>query len=186
MSEQAFILKATQCWVEQWVIGENLCPFARKPALEHRVLYQFSAAQKTKQLKQDLIAALEHLVGTSSEVLETTLLIHPYVLKDFLTYNDFLDEVEDLLVAMDLEGVIQVASFHPDYQFAETDYDDVDNFTNRSPYPMLHLIRESSIEQAIQYHPNIDAVPERNIEHVRSLGLAPIQELLKRCKDQQI
>lgn len=183
MSEQETIITTTQCWVEHWVIGESLCPFAHKPATENRILYQVSNAQRPKQLLLELAQALEHLINTPTQVVETTLLIHPYVLKDFLAYNAFLDQVDDLLVEMDLEGVLQVASFHPDYQFADTDYDDVENFTNRSPYPMLHLIREASIEQAIRYHPNIEAIPERNIKHVRSLGLTPIQTLLSHCKD---
>lgn len=184
MSEQEAIIQATKCWVENWVIKENLCPFAHKPVSEGRVLYQVSEAQRPKQLIQDLTHALRQLAATPASVLETTLLIHPYVLKDFLAYNDFLDEVDELVFDFGYEGEIQIASFHPDYQFADTDYDDVDNFTNRSPYPMLHLIRESSIEQATLYHPNIDAIPERNIEHVRQLGASHIQQLLQQCKDE--
>ena len=182
MSDQSAIIHITQCWVEHWVIGESLCPFAHKPTTENRILYQVTHAQRPKQLLLELAQALEQLVNTPAQVLETTLLIHPYVLQDFLAYNAFLDQVDDLLVELNLEGVLQVASFHPDYQFADTDYDDVDNFTNRSPYPMLHLIREASIEQAIHYHPNIEAIPVRNIEHVRSLGLQHIQSLLAQCK----
>ncbi|WP_020560322.1 DUF1415 domain-containing protein [Thiofilum flexile] len=181
-NEHAAVLQATRCWVEQWVVKENLCPFAGKPVRENRVLYQVSHAQRPKQLLSDLTQALEHLAHTPVQELETTLLIHPNVLQDFGVYNAFLDQVDDLLLELDLEGEIQVASFHPHYQFADTDYDDVENFTNRSPYPMLHLIREASIEQAIDYHPNIDAIPIRNIEHVRNLGIEHMRTLLAQCK----
>ena len=176
------IIHVTRCWVEALVVGEHLCPFARQPLLAGTVQFRVSAAQRPKQLLEDYKAALTELVETPVERLETILLIHPYVLQDFFAYNDFLDEVDEYLAESGYEGEFQVASFHPDYQFADTDFDDVSNFTNRSPYPMLHLLRESSIEQALTHYPNSDAIPQRNIEHLRRLGLEQVRTILRGCQ----
>jgi len=168
-------------WVETVVVGLNLCPFARRELVNGRVRFSVSEAETEEQLLADLQAELELL--NNDEAVETTLLIHPGVLQDFFDYNQFLSYVDRLLMQMELEGVYQVASFHPDYQFSGTRPDDVENYTNRSPYPMLHLIREDSLERAIASYPDPDRIPERNIELLESLGRDKMQALLKACYD---
>jgi hypothetical protein len=169
-------------WVETVVVGLNLCPFARRELVNGRVRFSVSEAETEEQLLADLQAELELL--NNDEAVETTLLIHPGVLQDFFDYNQFLNYVDRLLMQMELEGVYQVASFHPDYQFSGTRPDDVENYTNRSPYPMLHLIREDSLERAIASYPDPDRIPERNIELLESLGRDKMQALLQACYDE--
>lgn len=168
-------------WVETVVVGLNLCPFAKRELVNDRVRFSVSEAETEEQLLVDLQAELELL--NNEEAVETTLLIHPGVLQDFFDYNQFLSYVDSLLVQMKLEGVYQVASFHPDYQFSGTRPADVENYTNRSPYPMLHLIREDSLERAIASYPDPDRIPERNIELLESLGRDKMKALLKACYD---
>ena len=168
-------------WVETVVVGLNLCPFAKRELVNDRVRFSVSEAETEEQLLADLQAELELL--NNDEAVETTLLIHPGVLQDFFDYNQFLNYVDSLLMQMELEGVYQVASFHPDYQFSGTRPDDVENYTNRSPYPMLHLIREDSLERAIAGYPHPERIPERNIELLESLGRDKMQALLKACYD---
>ena len=169
-------------WVETVVVGLNLCPFARRELVNGRVRFSVSEAETEEQLLADLQAELGLL--NNDEAVETTLLIHLGVLQDFFDYNQFLSYVDRLLMQMELEGVYQVASFHPDYQFSGTRPDDVENYTNRSPYPMLHLIREDSLERAIASYPDPDRIPERNIELLESLGRDKVQALLQACYDE--
>lgn len=172
-------IRPVRHWVETVVVGLNLCPFARRELVRNRVRFTVSEAETEEQLLADLLAELELL--TNDEALETTLLIHPGVLQDFFDYNQFLNHVDRLLVRMGLEGVYQVASFHPAYQFAGTRSDDVENYTNRSPYPMLHVIREDSLERAIAGYPDAERIPQRNVELLDSLGLEKMQALLRDC-----
>ncbi|MEH6468724.1 MAG: DUF1415 domain-containing protein [Porticoccus sp.] len=177
--EHKIIIKAVKTWVETLVVGLNLCPFAKRELLANRVRFSVTEAATEEQLLAELQVELELLNGDDS--IETTLLIHPEVLQDFYDYNQFLDYVDGLLLEMGLEGVYQVASFHPDYQFGGTEPDDAENYTNRSPYPILHLIREASLEQAVANHPDSDGIPERNIALANSLGRDKMQALLKAC-----
>lgn len=173
------VIGATKRWVETVVIGLNLCPFAKREVVNNRVRFTLTEAVTEEQL----LIALEDelaLLGKDSSI-ETTLLIHPAALQDFYDYNQFLDLADRLLAEMKLIGVFQVASFHPGYQFGGTNPDDVENFTNRSPYPMLHIIREASLERAIADYPDIDQVPARNVELMNRLGLEHLQKLLKAC-----
>lgn len=165
-------LTETRAWVDQAVIGLNLCPFAKGPQVKGQVRYVLSEARDTEALRADLTAALQHLVATPIETTETTLLVHPWVLGDFFDYNQFLDEAGRLLAELDLDGVVQVASFHPDYQFAGTAPDDVENATNQSPYPTLHLLREASIDRAVAAFPDAEAIYETNQATMRRLGPA--------------
>ena len=167
-------ISITREWVEQFVIGLNLCPFAKKPALEGRIRYVLFEGKDPKELGELLAKELLFLQATDPAVVETTLLIHPCALRDFADYNDYLEVWDELLVGLDLEGDIQVASFHPEYQFEGTHLDDPENYTNRSPFPMLHLIREASVERAVDLNPNIDSIPERNIARLNELGIAGI------------
>jgi len=166
-------------WVESLVVGLNLCPFAKRELVKNRVRFSVTEAVTEEQLLADLQAELELL--NSDEAIETTLLIHPKVLQEFYDYNQFLSYADSLLAQMGLNGVYQIASFHPDYQFGGTEPDDVENYTNRSPYPMLHLIREESLERSIANYPDSDQIPERNIELLNSLGRDKMQASLQAC-----
>ena len=173
------IVRSVRHWVETVVIGLNLCPFAKRELVKNRVRFVVTEAPNEDQLLVALEAELDLLSSDAS--VETTLLIHPGVLQDFYAYNQFLNSADALLQRMMLEGVYQIASFHPDYQFAGTEQDDVENYTNRSPYPMLHLIREESLERAIASYPDVDKIPEQNKKLVESLGEIKMKELLGAC-----
>ena len=164
------VLAATRAWLENQVIALNLCPFARAVHVSGRIRYVVSEAQMPHRLRTDLIDELLFLKSADPEQTETTLLIHPYVLEDFLEYNDFLDIADDVIRQLGLNGDFQIASFHPRYQFEGTEPDDVTNRTNRSPYPILQILRESSVERAIEETPDIDQIAERNMETMRRLG----------------
>ncbi len=170
--DQTEVIASTQQWLERAVIGLNLCPFAKAAYVKNRVRFTVSAATSDEALLDDLILALQELHAADPAECETTLLIHPQALADFLDYNDFLDAADAALEALGLAGVIQVASFHPQYQFAGSEADDIENFTNRAPYPLLHLLREDSIEQAVDRYPDVDDIPARNIETLKKLGAA--------------
>ena len=161
------------------VVGMNLCPFAAQELEQNRVRFSVSDAETEEALLADLDAELAFL--NAEPAIETTLLIHPRVLGDFAAYNQFLDIIDLLLEQSGNEGVLQVASFHPDYQFDGTAIDDAGNFTNRSPYPILHILREASLERAIASHPDIDAVPEQNIQRMNALGSKQLKKLVEEC-----
>ena len=165
------VIAATIDWLEKAVIGLNLCPFAKPAHAGGRIRFAVSSATTEQSLLVDLERELEKLAEANPQGLETTLLIHPGVFANFLDYNDFLDVADATLVALDLDGIIQIASFHPDYQFANSAPGDISNYTNRSPYPMLHLLREDSIERAVKSHPDTDAIYQHNIETLRRIGL---------------
>lgn len=164
------IIAATRAWLEKAVIGLDLCPFAKAVYVRDQVRFVVSEAGTPEALLSDLVSELRTLSEADPEAVDTTLLIHPRVLEDFLDYNDFLDVAEAAVAEMGLEGEIQVASFHPHYQFADTDPDDVENYTNRSPYPILHLLREASVERAVAAFPEASGIFEKNIETMRRLG----------------
>ncbi len=172
-------IAATRRWLERAVIGLNLCPFAKAVHVKDQVRYVLSAASTPDALLEELAAELVWLNDTDAGVVDTTLLIHPRVLTDFLDYNDFLDQADAAVDALGLDGEIQIASFHPDYQFAGSDFDDVGNCSNRSPYPMLHLLREDSVERAVAAFPDPDAIVERNIATLEKLGIAGYRRLLE-------
>ena len=157
-------------WLERAVIGLNLCPFAKAPHVKGQIHYVLSEAKGLEGLRDELIEQLQALAATSAEERETVLLILPQMLRDFLEFNDFLDEADAVLQELDMEGVFQVASFHPEFQFADTEPDDISNFTNRSPYPTLHLIREESLGKAVDSFGDTDVIFERNIDVLRKLG----------------
>lgn len=169
-SAEATVIANSQQWLERAVIGLNLCPFARSPYLNDQVRFCVSQAETPEALLEDLVAALRELVTTDPEVLETTLLIHPRTLLDFMDFNDFLAAADATLETLDLVGIIQIASFHPAYQFAGTDADAMENFSNRSPYPTLHLLRESSVAWASDAMPDPDSIYRDNIAALERLG----------------
>jgi hypothetical protein len=159
-------------WLERAVIGLNLCPFAKAPHVKGQVHYVVSQAKGLEGLRDELIEQLQALAEVTAEERETVLLIVPQMLRDFLEFNDFLDEADAVLQEHDWDGVFQVASFHPEFQFADTEPDDLGNFTNRSPYPTLHLLREDSIDRAVEAFPEAEMIYETNIVTLKKLGLA--------------
>lgn len=165
-------IRDTAQWLERAVIGLNLCPFAKGVHAKGQIHYAVSQAQDAQHLLADLRGELLALAGLAAAVRDTTLLVVPtLLLADFLDFNDFLGEAEDLLEELELDGTLQIASFHPQFQFAGTRADDVTNCTNRSPYPTLHLLREESIDRAVEVFPEAETIYERNIEVLEQLGL---------------
>jgi hypothetical protein len=162
---------ATRAWMERAVIGLNLCPFAKTVYVNDQIRYTVSDAQTPHALLDDLERALLALTEADPAAVDTTLLIHPQVLDDFLDYNDFLAIADDAVERLGLTGVLQIASFHPAYQFAGTKPQDITNYTNRSPYPMLHILREESVEKAVAAHPDTDEISANNLETMRRLGV---------------
>lgn len=171
-------IEKTKDWVKNFVIGLNLCPFAAHPFSKNKIRYRLEETKDVEFLVATLMEELQLLHRTSPEEIETSLIIHPHVLNNFLDYNDFLAVAENVLQELDLEGVIQVASFHPNYQFANTRADDPTNFVTRSPFPMLHLLREDSVSRAVDTHPNTEEIPLDNMETLRELGIEGIRKIL--------
>lgn len=164
------IVAATRQWLERAVIGLNLCPFAKSVYVKEQVRYVVSNATTPEGLLETLMDELQHLSDTPAEEVDTTLLIHPFILTDFEDYNEFLDVADAAVEDMQLDGELQVASFHPDYQFADTDANDISNYTNRAPYPILHLLREDSIARAVEAFPDAADIFDKNIDTMERLG----------------
>lgn len=171
------IISQTRSWVETFVVGLNLCPFAKKELVNDRVRFVVTKADTEEGLLQALAHEMQLLAD--DDTIETTILIHPSVLQAFEDYNQFLSLTDALIAEMDFEGIFQVASFHPDYQFGGTMPEDAENYTNRSPYPMLHILREESLEGAISSHSAIDQIPLRNIALMNELGSERLKEMLR-------
>jgi uncharacterized protein len=169
-AESTAVVAATRRWLERAVIGLNLCPFAKAVHVKHQIRYAVTTAQNAEELRTELRHELEMLVRADPETIETTLLIHPRAMADFIEYHRFLKDADAAVRKLGLDGVVQIASFHPDYEFAGSMRDDIENFTNRSPYAMLHLLRESSIDRAVAAFPDAADIYERNIETLRALG----------------
>ncbi len=172
-----YAITETRDWVERIVIGLNLCPFAPAPALKGLIRYVTSDAETQEALLEDLATELQRLVAAPPEEIETTLLIHPRALQDFHDFNDFLEVAEELLRVLELEGEIQIASFHPHYQFADTESDDIGNATNRSPYPTLHLLREESISRAVDSFGDTRRISTNNLATLAKLGAEGLRAL---------
>lgn len=166
------IIAATRRWVDRAVIGLNLCPFAKAVQVKDQVRYVVAQAETPEALLELFMDELQALSDADPERIDTTLIIHPYVLNDFLDFNEFLDVADAAIEDMSLDGELQVASFHPDYQFADTDPNDISNFTNRAPYPILQLLREDSIDRAVEAFPDAAEIFEKNIETLDQLGHA--------------
>jgi hypothetical protein len=173
------VVEHTRRWISSFVIGLGLCPFARRVFDASRIRYAISHSRDKDTLSNDLASELQLLLAAPSTQIETTLLIHPHVLGNFLDYNDFLGVADQLLEELRLCSTIQVASFHPQYRFTGTEPDAAENYTNRSPYPMLHLLRETSVSQAADASDEVLKIPQRNIETMRNLGR---EHILKRLR----
>jgi uncharacterized protein len=165
------VVADTRRWLERAVIGLNLCPFAKSVHVKGQVHYAVSAATDGRGLRDDLLRELRDLAAINPEVRDTTLLVAPDAFPDFLDFNDFLATADRALAELDLEGILQIAPFHPRFVFAGTLDDDITNFTNRTPYPTLHLIREASIDRAVQAFPEAEAIFEVNMATMEKLGL---------------
>ena len=165
------VLEKTRHWLEKAVIGLNLCPFAKAVYVKNQVRLVVSKARHADDLLEELDHELDLLVATQASEIDTTLLIHPTLFEDFLDFNDFLEIAEGVIDEHGLEGVIQLASFHPQFQFHSTEADDISNYTNRAPFAILHLLREESVERAVEAFPNADAIFDVNIATLEKLGL---------------
>ena len=163
-------LEETTTWLEKAVIGLNLCPFAKAVHSKGQIRWVLSDATEPTALLELLVHELQHLAAADPESVDTTLIVHPQVMQDFMDFNDFLGVAEAALAELNLDGVLQIASFHPQFQFAGTDIDDITNATNRSPYPTLHLLREDSVERAVAAFPAAEDIFQRNINTLQRLG----------------
>ncbi len=175
------ILEQTRHWVETVVVKHNFCPFAHKPLKNRRIRFTACMSDDLEILAEQLLSELLFLREADHDIIETSILVSPDCLQEFNEYNQFLDVVDGLIDQLQLNGIIQVASFHPNYQFADLDGDDVRNYTNRSPYPCFHLILEDSIEHARSTYPDVDAIPERNMAHLLTNGTKQAQVELDAC-----
>ena len=171
------VLKQTRHWLEKAVIGLNLCPFAKSVYVKNQVRLVVSHARHADDLLEELDRELDLLAATPAEEIDTTLLIHPALFDDFLDFNDFVEIAENVVDEHGLEGVVQLASFHPKFQFEGTEPDDIGNYTNRAPFAMLHLLREESIDRAVASFPQAEAIFEENIRTLENLGPAGWQAL---------
>jgi hypothetical protein len=178
MSDEHAVIARTRRWVDAVVIGLNLCPFAKAVQVKEQVQYVVSAAETPGQLLADLERELLALTEADPELVDTTLLIHPRTLANFQDYNDFLGVADAKLTELGLEGELQIASFHPRYRFAGSAASDPANYTNRSPFPMLHLLRESSVSRAVDAFPDTTAIYERNIQTLQALAPDELARLL--------
>jgi hypothetical protein len=174
------VIAATREWLDKAVIGLNLCPFAKAVTMKNQVRFVVSAAQHLDGLLEDLDRELDFLAAADPDEIDTTLLIHPVLLPDFLDFNDFMQLAEAAVGEHGLEGMIQIASFHPAFQFEGTAPDDIGNYTNRAPFPTLHLLREASIERAVAAFPDAETIYERNIDTLEALGHAGWQALWRK------
>lgn len=172
------VINAMRMWLENVVIDLNLCPFAKAVYVKNQIRFVVSDACNSDVLLEELERELQFLAQADPAQTDTTLLIHPNVLADFLDYNDFLDVCDSVVDELELDGVLQVASFHPQYQFADTEIDDVGNFTNRSPFPTLHLLREESITHAVETFPDVEGIYQKNVATLRKLGATGIKKLI--------
>jgi hypothetical protein len=180
--DETEVVRATERWVREVVVGLNLCPFATVPLRQGRIRFEVCREQGTEAIYRALLAEMEVLLNAAKEVVETSLLIVPQGLDAFADYLDLLDAADAAIPAVGLDGVLQLASFHPYYQFEGAAADDPANYTNRSPYPMFHLIREDSLAQALEGYANPQQIPQNNIDKLRKLGLLEMQRRLQACR----
>ncbi len=174
-------IRQTQCWLDSIIIEHNICPFAKKERDKGSIRFFVDKASGLDQVLENLLSECERL--DDNPEIETTLFIMVHVAQDFNDYLELLDIANQLLIAQGYEGVYQLASFHPDYCFSGCSEDDPANYTNRSPYPSLHIIREESLEKALKHYPQPELIPERNVRYCQELGLKKMQSLLAKCMD---
>jgi hypothetical protein len=178
-----FALAHTRAWIDRVVIGLNLCPFAKAVQAKGQVRYVFSDAADEQSLLDTLCSELHYLAEADPDKTDTTVIVHPFVLTDFEDFNEFLDAADAAVEQLGYAGVLQVATFHPQYQFADTDPDDPTNATNRSPYPTLHLLREESVDRAVGAFPEAEDIFETNMQTMAALGADGVARLQARCEE---
>ena len=179
-----FVIAETRAWIDLAVIGLNLCPFAKAVQVKQQIRYVYCDAEDSDALLACLETELAHLAEADPKVLDTSVIVHPQILADFIDFSFFLPKADKLLKRMGLAGEIQIANFHPQYQFADAEADDISNATNRAPYPTLHLIREASIDRAVAAFPEAEAIFERNMQTMADLGeagWAALQDKIRRA-----
>lgn len=179
MTRPESIVDAVRRWIESIVVGLDLCPFARRVVQGNRIRYVVTDAADAESLRTVLAEELRFLAAAPLDDVETTLLIHPGVLEQFADYCDFLPAADQLIRSLRLEGVLQIASFHPEFQFADSRPDDVENYTNRSPYPLLHLLREESVSKVAGSTEEMLKIPQRNAQLLRQMGREVVLERLR-------
>jgi uncharacterized protein len=177
MEKDEKAVQITKKWIDTFVLGLNLCPFARHPYKYDKIRYVVFEGEDIEALGEFMIKEMKLLEDSTPSVLETTFVIIDAGLSDFMTYLDALFAIEDLVDELDYDGVFQIASFHPDYIFENTDPNDVTNYTNRSPYPMFHILREDSVTRALDAFPEVGDIPAQNIETMEKLGLTTVKKM---------
>jgi uncharacterized protein len=182
MPSQDHVMRLTQAWLNRAVMGLNLCPFAKAVHTKNQIRAIYSAAQDSQTLLDTLCGELHYLAEANPEKTDTTLIVHPQVLTDFLDFNDFLELADDALETLGYSGILQIASFHPQFQFADTAVDDVSNATNQSPYPTLHILREASVERAVAAFPDPEAIYTHNMRTLHDLGAQGWAKILALCE----
>jgi len=183
MSNNKKIILQTQCWLDNIIIEHNLCPFAKRERDRGSIRFCVDDNIEIAQALEHLVLECERLEQEVS--IETSLFIFAELVQDFDDFLDLLDIANQLLIAQGYEGIFQLASFHPEYQFADSFHDDPANYTNRSPYPMLHIIREASLEKALQNYPDPELIPQRNVDYCRTMGIEKMQQMLENCRKEQ-
>lgn len=177
--DESVYTQVTEQWVREVVVGLNLCPFAAEPLKLGRIRYAVCGETAPDDIFRSLLLEMEALINRPEAAVETSLFIVPQGLESFDDFLEILYSADEAIPEAGLDGVLQLASFHPDYRFEGATRDDPANYTNRSPFPMFHLIREESLERALSSYPNPELIPQRNIETLRSLGLAEVQRRLR-------
>ena len=176
------VLRATQKWIDEVVVGLGFCPFASASIKAGGLRLELCATTEVEDLCRLLVDELVFLQSQKGETYDSTLLVHPNLLSDFAVFNEFLGMCEDILAGLSLEGVFQIASFPPRYCFADADENDVGNYTNRSPYPMLHILREASVTEAVADHVDPAGIPQKNIQKLTTLSVAEMEAMLQGCR----
>ena len=176
------VLRATQKWIDEVVVGLGFCPFASASIKAGGLRLELCATTEVEDLCRLLVDELVFLQSQKGETYDSTLLVHPNLLSDCAVFNEFLGMCEDILAGLSLEGVFQIASFHPRYCFADADENDVGNYTNRSPYPMLHILREASVTEAVADHVDPAGIPQKNIQKLTTLSVAEMEAMLQGCR----
>lgn len=178
------VIKTVQNWVEEFIIGYNICPFAKKVFVTLRIKYILNTSTNDEQILQAFLKELQWLSTTDSKEIDTTLFILTNAFLDFEHYLNFIHIIEVMIEQLDYEGVFQVATFHPNYQFEGTQPTDAENFTNRAPFPIIHILREESVEKAIENYPNPEAIPERNIDLMNKMGAEKLNAIFRKFQIQ--
>ena len=172
-------------WLDEFIVGHNVCPFARRPLSQGLVKLLVLESKLEEELTQTLLQALQELVVSPRAKLETTIIVIPHQLSDFDDFWSYCEWTQDILIESAVEGLVQIVGFHPDFRFAGSEHEDAANYVNRSPYPLIHLLREESVEEAAEQYPDIASIPERNALYLRRLSKNTLEQLVYGHDDRQ-